>query len=380
MPSEFVVDAGDGNTPTHHALEIYRDSLKITMFAKMGLMGRRGSGKVITVDTRLQQQPGETVNVHFVPFENIPPILGQDASVQGNESKFNEFTTSVTVDEVNFPFLSRGRMTAQRTILDVRKEMRMQIANHFAQYNETEMFKRLSGVAQTEVRATWESSTNSTNRVNAGPTTGTGRALRASGSNSTATVTEEQSDNDQLAGDITSADKISPNAIMKASVTARRSASGTNATYKMQPIRVSNGKEMFLCFLSPNAVFDLMTHPEWITRAIAVGETGLDKDPIAMSALGTIKNVIVHESEHVIEFDTDASGRAARNLLVGQDAGFMAWSQTLEYVEQFQDYKRKLGVNGSEIRGEIKVAFEDKDNAGVDVDYGVFQIVTASDD
>lgn len=376
----FVVDVGDGNTPEKHELEIYRDSLKMTMFHNMGLMGRKGTGKCITVNTSLKGTAGDEVTVHFVPFQNTNPIHGQDSSVQGNEKRFNEYNFKVLIDEVNFPFLSRGRVTNQRTILNTRNEMRAQIANHFAQYSEQELIKRLSGIAKLESVSQYEAATETTDRVNAGGATGTGRMVRCSGSNNAVSVAEASSDNAALVAAMSTSDKISPNAIMRASTTARASARGTKARYKMSPLRIKSGKEVFVCFISPNAVFDLMTHPEWLTRAIMAGDAGLSNDPIATASLGIIKNVVVHESEHICEFVDGSGDRYSRNLLLGQDAGLLAWAQTLDYVEQFQDYKRKLGVNGSEIRGEGKVAFTDKDNEAEDVDYGVLQLVSSAND
>jgi N4-gp56 family major capsid protein len=368
MGSEFVVAESDGNTPDLHSRRIYRDSLKLTRFGSMGLLGGAAGGNVVIVDTSLQGAAGETVNFHFVPFQDVDPILGQDASVEGNESTFNEYRTSVTIDEVNFAFLSRGRMTKQRTILDVREEMRLQIASHFAQYNDREITKRLSGIPQSENSTTWESATLETDRVN-----GDGRCIEALGSNSYQTVTEANSDNKAIVASTASTDTLNPNLIMRSGVEARTSS---NSTYKMQPLRVTNGKEYFLLLVHPSAAYDLMTHAEWLARSIGVSDAGLDNDPIAIGMLGTIKNVIVQEYEFITRVDSTAY--IARNLLLGQGALGIGWAETLTYVEEYRDYKKKLGVDGYQIRGEVKLAWTDKDSTANDIDYGVMQVITSA--
>jgi len=363
--SVFVVDAGDGNTPTHHAMTIFHDTLKLL---QPNLFGRVNGNRPVGIDTTLKGKAGETINYHFTPFANADPIRGQDATIEGNEKRFDEFRSALTIDDVNFPFGRNGNMTEQRTIINTRQEMRRQIAEHFAQYNHTEIYKRLSGIGLTETESDWESATGTTDRVN-----GDTRCIRASGANGYATVTEAKSDNTDLMSSMTASDKMNPFVIMRAAVRARK-----NDEYRLTPLRVAGNKLFFELHVSNVAAYDLMTHPDWLTRAIMVGDLGLENDPIAMGSLGVIKNVIVHESDHVTTFGTAGSEEYSRNLLLGANAGVIGFAQTLTYVEELRDYRKFLGVNGSELRGELKLAFSDKNDTSTDIDYGVMQVIAAN--
>ncbi len=157
----------------------------------------------------------------------------------------------------------------------------------------------------------------------------------------------------------------------------------TSTPYKMQPLRVGpNNEEHFMLFVSLEVGYDLSEHPDWITHALSTSDKGFENDPIATGALGIIGNVIVKESERIIKV-TDGTTSIARNLLVGADAVVLGFAQTLDLQEQWNDYRRELGINGSEIRGEAKLAFTDQtisvtNDTANDIDYGIAQVITAS--
>ncbi len=370
---QFITDANDGNTPVHHALTIFRDSIKNTMFDRMGLLGRPNSGKPVVVDTTLKGKAGEDVKFHFVPYADVDPILGQDVSKEGNENKFDEFNDTVTVDEVSYPFRKKGNMTSQRTILNLRSEMRLQIANHISQHNDREIVKRMSGIAITEKSATYEAAVQATDRVN-----GANRCLGASGSNSSQEFLEASSDNTALNAAMTEADTLNPTMISRAQVIARRQTSSN--PYRLQSIRSTNGKEWYMLHVSPEGAYNLSLHPDWFVRNVAAKDAGLEGDAFARGALGTIRNVVIQENEFITTFidAADSTKKFARNLLFGQNALLLGFAQTLIYVERKFDYDSEMGINGSQIRGEKKISFTNKDNTAEDVDFGVMQLITAS--
>lgn len=368
--AEFVRETGSNLTPIQHSNMIWRNTLKFNPLK--GLFGAKDSGKAIVIDPTLKAKPGDVVRYHFVPFADQEPIRGQDATIKGNEYKFNQYHTSVTVDEVNFPFKKRGKMTDQRSILDVRAELTRQATQHITQYNVKQIHKVLTGGTVAEALSNLQSATNETDRVN-----GANRCIRASGTNSFATVTEALSDNKAIdALTLAATDQLNPNLILAAVAMVR-----TSSPYKMQPMTIGkDGQEKFCLLVHPYCKKDLMRHPEWMTRAISVSDAGIDDDPIAKGALGVLDNVIIKESEHVIVTTGSLSVNFAHNLLIGGDAAVLAWAQTTDYVEEWEDYRRELGVNVSEIRGEVKLAFTDKDAASADdttkdIDYGVAQVI-----
>lgn len=379
--SFFIVDAGDSNTPTHHAATINRDSLLQTTFARMGLLGKPNSGKPIAVYKDLKNKAGETIYVHFVPFADKDPLIGQDVTIDGNEYKFDEFNTNFSIDEYNFPFKVKGRMTEQRTILNARNELRRQIVDHFSDWNDKSLFLDLVGInSKTENSGTYTSATDTTDRIN-----GANRCVRASGTNSYATVTAANSDNTAVLSAMEDNDLMNPRLIMGAEVIARRRT--TSNPYRMQSIKTTKAGEWFVLFVGPNSSYDLKTNAEWFARSVAVNEKGIERDPIAMGALGTINKVMIHEAEHIVKFGTAGSDEVERNIMLGQNAAALAFSigggqggEMFQYTEMSKDYKRELGATGTQIRGQHKLNFTNKDNTSETIDYGVMQVLAAAND
>jgi hypothetical protein len=372
--ASFVRAADSALTPIEHSRNIFKEHLKL--FSLRGMTGKKGSGKSIIMDTTLKGKPGETVRYHFIPHAHTAPLRGQDVTILGNESSINEFSLDLDIDEVIYAFRKRGVMTDQRTIFDVRKELSSQIARHFAQYNEDTVVKVLSGVTYSDDDKTgWEAAGDTNDRV-----TGANRWIRASGSNSYATVTAANSDNTALDSAIASTDKMSPTLIEQATVMVRTAdptgndtASTATNTYKMQPLRVgAMNEEVFCALLSLECARDLRFNSDWQNHAFSLADRGFDKSPLAIGALGMWNNVIVKPSERVLKLNGSNSDVYARNLLIGADAILCGWAQTLDYSEELIDHDRELSSAGQEIRGEVKVAFNG-------VDLGVAQMIASSD-
>lgn len=364
--AQFVRDVGDDRTPEQHDLRIFHEHLKL--FSMKGISGPMGSGASIIMDTSLTANVGDKKVFHFVPHafgDDEDPIRGQDAEILGNEKAIDEDTFEILIDEVNFALRKKGKMTDQRVVFDIGNEQERQIINAFAQYNENTIVKILSGVPSVEKKASFESATNSTVRVN-----GEGRIIRATGPNGSKEILAADSDNVALAAGgneaIGTNDTISPTLIENAVIMARESGK-----HKMYPLRVGpNNEEFFLLFLSLRVGRDLRKHPDWQNYALSIIEAGLGNDMIAAGAFGVWDNVIVKSSERIVTI-VDGSNKIARNLLVGSDAAVIAWAQTMEFTEEIIDHRRRLSSNGNEIRGESKITFEDSD-------MGVAQVITAS--
>jgi len=373
--AEFVRQAGDPLTPTQHSNKLFMEHLKLLTLRKQ-MMGAQGSGRPFIMDNTLRGKPGERIRHTYIPFVHSNPIVGQDKTIIGNEQKFFEFGLDVEIDEFNFPFKKRGKMTDQRTIYNVRQILSKQIAMSFEQFNEDQLFKVAAGVDYKDFnRTAYLSATNTDDRVN-----GNNRCFRASGANDSATVTEADSDNAALIAAMATTDTLSPTLIEDAAVNVRTGDSLNNDNsgsapasndYKLTPLRVGpDNEEMFILFVSLKAARDLKRNSDWLDHAYNLAERGFTDTPIAKGALGIWDNVIIKPSERILEFG-NAGTQYARNLLFGADAVFCAWAQTLDYTEELSDYNRQLGVNGCEIRGETKVTFNG-------VDLGVAQVISAS--
>lgn len=382
----YIRQAGDARTPVDHSRQLFKEHLKL--FSLKGLSGKQGSGAPIIMDTTLKNEAGETRRHKFIPHAYAKPIRGQNAGILGNESAIQSFYMDVTVNEVNFPFRKEGIMTDQRTVFNVRKEMSAQIRDHFAQYNEDQPFKVMSGIGfEDDDQDGWELATNTTERVS-----GSKRIIRAVGAAGweiiTPTTSTTYSSNAELlagtgcaAGALAVDDTLSCELIERASIMVRTadarsndSASSRTNTYKMRPVRIKQGgnnlnQEFFYLFVSLEAAADLRFSETWVDHAESLADRGIAHSPQTMGAVGIWNNVIIVPSERIVRFRSAAGLWFARNLLIGADALFCGWAKTTDYTEELVDHQKNLSVNGCEIRGEKKVEFNG-------VDMGVAQVIT----
>lgn len=365
--AQFVRDTGDDLTPIQHEMKLFHEHLKL--FSLKGAMGKKGSGSMIIVDTTLKAQPGDTKRYHFVPHafanDEEDAILGQDTEILGNEKNLEEFFFDLVIDEVNYALRKKGKMTDQRTVFNIAQEHERQIVSAFGQHNENVIFRALTGIALTELKADFTAATDTTDRVN-----GAGRIIRADGPNGSKEILATDSANVDIVTGGTEAvavgDKLSPKLIEDAVIMAIESGK-----FKMVPLRVGpNNEEFFMLYVSLRAGRDLRQNPDWVNHALSAMEAGIAGDMIAQGALGVWDNVIVKSSERIVAV-TDGTDKVARNLLVGRDAAVLGWAQTMNFSEELIDHKRILSSNGSEIRGEAKTQFDG-------VDYAVAQLITAS--
>jgi len=359
--ASFIRGASSSLTPTQHSAKIFRSYLK--QMSLRGMFGKKGSGKPIIVDDELQGKAGDTIRYHFIPQDASDGILGQNATVLGNETAISEYYFDLTVDQLAKAYRKKGKMTDQRVIFNARKEMSRQLRNWWAQKSEDLMFQcfdgRMVGMTYTY--------TATTDLVN-----GDKRCMRADGTNSFAAVTSANSDDTALNTAMNTGDKMNTNLIENSVIQAR-----TAGTYKMRPIRIGpDGAEFFVMFMSLKAARDLRATAEWKNHALSTIEAGIGKDPIATGALGVWDNVILKSSERILEFTVGGTDYYARNVMLGADAAILGWAQTLDYNEERIDYNRQMGVAADEIRGQCKVRFDETD--GTFEDAGVMQVITAS--
>lgn len=374
--AEFVRATGHAATPLAHDPKYFRDSVLRSVVG--GMMGKAGSGSPIIVDTELQATAGDNKRYHLTPFLDINPITGQDAAIKGNESNVSEAVFDVAIDEVNFALKKKGRMSDQRTIMNVRNEHRTQIANLFMQYNNDEVFRQLSGQSLTDTDAIDDEA----NRVN-----GPNRCFRMTGTSGASAVLEDDSDATSLDGLMSTTDKMNLLGIEEiVSKIQQKPTSG----YRMNSIAAIDRDDMekYILWVSPEQATQLRRDPDWQNEHLSLIEAGLG-NAFAEGFVGMYNNVIVRRTHRIQTFAVDGGDRYARALLVGADALVCAWASTLQYTDDTDDYGRELGTDGWEIRGTTKVRMAldpetDTQGAGAaasgteDQDLGVAQIISAA--
>lgn len=375
----FIRGTGDPRTPLEHERAIFREYLTGTFFNT--LLGQRGSGKPIAVnsDKFKGKGNGDSIRYHFVPQYKGPGIRGQNKSVTGNENTLDEFYTDVRVDQITQAFKTKGKVTDLRTIIPIRDEFKTQLVNWFKMVTEWDTVAALTGYMfdgaafldgytideNGLLQITGDAYT--TPLVN-----GAGRCFRSDHANSkytTVDVAAADSSNEALLTDMTSTDIMTTAILDELQMRCKQA----NTKYAMKPIRMKDGNEYYMLLLHPRAALQLRQDERWVKRQQTnyMGVKTLENDPVATGAMGTWEKIIVKEADHITTCsNSDGSKTIARNLLLGADAAVMGYAQTLDYTEDYTDYKRIYGVAADEIRGIKKLDFNG-------VDLNIAQVITA---
>ena len=344
-------------------------------------MGQRGSGKPIIVnsDKFKGKGNGDSIRYHFVPQYKGPGIRGQNKSVTGNEKTIDEFYTDVRVDQIAQAFKTKGKVTELRSIIPIRDEFKTQLVNWFKMVTEWDMVAALTGYMTDGVEFLEGYTINEdgilaiTGEAYTNPlVNGKGRCFRSDYENkkfTTVDVAPENSSNEALLTDMTAEDIMSTALLDELQMRCKQA----NTKYAMKPIRMKDGNEYYMLLLHPRAALQLRQDERWVKRQLSnyQGIKTLESDPVATGAMGTWEKIIVKEADHISTCSTpDGSKTIARNLLFGSDAAVMGYAQTLDYTEEYTDYKRIFGVAADEIRGIKKLDFNG-------VDLNIAQVITA---
>ena len=375
----FIRGTGDPRTPLEHEKSIFREYLTGTFFNT--LLGQRGSGKPIIVnsDKFKGKGNGDSIRYHFVPQYKGPGIRGQNKSVTGNEKTIDEFYTDVRVDQITQAFKTKGKVTELRSIIPIRDEFKTQLVNWFKMVTEWDMVAALTGYMTDGVEFLDGYTINEDGIINITGdaytkplVNGKGRCFRsdfASNKFTTVDVAPENSSNEALLADMTANDIMSTAVLDNLQMRCKQA----NTKYAMKPIRMKDGNEYYMLLLEPRAALQLRQDERWVKRQLSnyQGIKTLENDPVATGAMGTWEKIIVKEADHITTCSApDGSKTIARNLLLGSDAAVMGYAQTLDYTEEYTDYKRIFGVAADEIRGIKKLDFNG-------VDLNIAQVITA---
>jgi N4-gp56 family major capsid protein len=131
-----------------------------------------------------------------------------------------------------------------------------------------------------------------------------------------------------------------------------------------------NGKNHYVIILHPYQATDLRKDSVW-TQAQREANVRGEKNPIFSGALGIYNDCIIHEHEDIYAWNGGANSiPVCRAVLLGQQAGAIAYGASVNWVEKSFDYGNKWGISVGRIFGVIKPMFNAKD-------YGVIAIDTA---
>jgi N4-gp56 family major capsid protein len=296
-----------------------------------------------------------------------------DYDLEGNEEALRSFDISITMDQLRFANVNKGRLAEQKSVVNFRMASKEAIGYALADRIDQMAFLTLSGVAYT--------------RKNNGalrPVLQTGQNL--SDLEFAADVSAPTSDrflrwdatDGLVAGDtaaLTTADKIAYKTIVQLKAFAKDNY--------IRGVRGKGGDEIYHMFVTPTQMADLKLDSDFLSNVRNAGTRG-DSNPLfAGSSSLMVDGVMIHEFRHVYntsrattKWGAGGNVEGARALFCGAQALGMADIGNPEMVEEEFDYGNRPGISIGKIFGFRKPKFY-SDVSGSVQDFGVITVDTA---
>lgn len=286
----------------------------------------------INVVEDLTKQPGDAITVQLVGQLQGGIVTGNATGI-GSEGRVDFFGQRITIDNVRvLARIDDLPMTQKRTNFDVVAKVRRALSTRAQERLDEEITSALSAV---------------TNRVR-------GRYLYgAADSNWNAThataLTAIDNTNDQLTTSMID-------------IAKRKAKIVVNATAKIRPMRIQNGKNMeeWFTFVGHTlSIRDLVLNDAaWKNAQLNIPPQSNSESPIytGSSFKGAWNGVLIYEYE---ELDLVSSTvQCSHNFLLGAQAGAVVWGQRSKFGEEENDVGHRLTVEDHQIRGVSKLVFD----------------------
>jgi len=331
---------------------------------RLGALMGTGSDSVIQIGKDLTKKKGDSVTMKM-----RAPLTGaggyDDSDIEGNEEEMNFFNFPVTVHERNHGVRSSGIMTDQRSKVNIRREATMALADWKSEQLENDLYGALAGLGNqntyagegTADQATINEHAPSANRIFYG------------GQNAAGTLESVAND---AAIDSTTLNLFGTKVIDHLVLMA------TLAAPKIRPIIVPGAgrKRWYVMLVHPFCIASMRaeTGEQGWSRLVAQCEKRGKDHPIFTGADVVWNGVAIWSYERVQlrvageVFDdgdaidaaaVDGSWAVARNLLLGAQAGALAYARMPRRLEKHFDYGRKPGTATDMIYGVSKTVFRD---------------------
>ena len=176
------------------------------------------------------------------------------------------------------------------------------------------------------------------------------------------------------------ADKLSTKLL---SVAKRKATLPLNATNKIRPIRVQNGKnfeQWFTFFGHDYPIRDLVElDAAWQNAQLNIPPRTGSSNPIFTGSdfKGAYDGVLIYKHSDLDLATNSNSIQTAHNLLMGAQAGAVSWAQKSKFAEQPADFGHDISYELHEIRKVDKLVFNSTDGGSAE-DNGVINVFTAA--
>lgn len=345
-----------GGFGTNHALTVKKWSVALFREALGDLYFQRFVGKndksIIQQKFDFTKDAGDTITFALLKGLKSAGVTDDD-ELEGNEEALEYAPFSVGIFLRGNSVKLRGKMTRQRTLMDMRADAKTGLADWLKQKLEHDIIRAACGMANDIGKIT--ASAPSANRVFFG------------GQNSSGTLAS--------VSDLASVDSTT-NHLFGTEVIKLLKRKAKMARPRIRPAIV-DGKEYYCAWVHPLHSKSLTSEDAWLKAQREANVRG-SKNPIFSGALGVFDGVVIHEHDglpfantgETFDAGDEAGTTAARGVLTGAQALTIGYAQTPAWMEKEFDYQRKPGVATDVIYGIAKTKFEDED-------YGLITFNTA---
>jgi N4-gp56 family major capsid protein len=311
---------------------------------------------------------------------------GDDSTLTGYEEALDVFNMEVEVHQRRNAVKSKGKMTDQRTSINIKREGTVALGDWTKEVRELDYVYALSGIANDNqyIGETPDSEIETVNEH----APSTNRIIRIGQTN--AGAVHDAVATDSLLGADSATDYL--NFLFGRQIISKVKARAKMANPKFRPINIG-GKSYYVMLLHPyqvmalrNEVGDATTgFMSWTAIQAAAGVRG-NENPLFQKmvngAIGIFDDVILFEYDRIltraagevfdagdaIHSNVPAGVVVARSLFLGAQAATLAWAKLpTPAIEEF-DYKDKTGVAIDMIYGVSKSVFTTKDINGTGTD------------
>jgi N4-gp56 family major capsid protein len=311
----------------------------------------------------LEKEDGDAVYFELAAQLRGRPTFDSD-QLEGNEEDLSLFSDSVKINQVRHAVDTGGTMTRKRTVNDLRMVARGLEADWRSRWMDESIFMTISGA-------------RGMNEDYIEPSTVT-YAIKGT------PLVARDAEKTIYAGDATSKasmsndDYLTLSSIDKAVTKAETEGGGSDGVIRIKPIRI-NGEDKFVCLMHTWQEHYLRTNTatgQWLDIQKAASTNNGAKNPIFTGSLGEYRGVVLHKHNKVTRFNDYGAGSnlaAARALFLGQQAMVLSFGNAYggaryDWVEEWRDYKERLGVSTKCIVGMKRPQFDNKDVNSIVID------------
>lgn len=323
MPVTRVADV-DAQIQEFWASDLYSQAERMTFWQKFE--GPEGSSMPILRRDDFEKEPGDNIKFDIVLALTGAGTVGDTVLTEGNE------------EEVSFRQISMG-LTSLKHAVRWSWMSELQITHNMRVTALNQLRKWLAGKIDDMISATLTGETvNGFVPHTAAASLPTSMKWYSNTATSIATITE-------------STDNITLNDISEIKAYALQEN-------MMEPLRLSDGEEMFALILHPYTALDLKQDTDFQTAMREARERGAS-NPLFTGALGVWDNVILYQNPRIpTAADGDSSAVVSRNILLGSQAVVRGYALHPQWIEQEFSYGEEIGIATRMVLGQRLVYFD----------------------